>query len=112
MIDSYKFGLFVIDGKEYKSNIILLGAVVKRAEYLHEHQLKLDPFIEMVEFKPSYIIIGTGAYGVMKVSQEIIDYIEKRGIKLIIEKTGDACRTYNSLLKSKTKVAAFMHNTC
>lgn len=112
MIDNYKFGVFIIDKKEYKTNILLLDAEVKPAEYLHEHELKIDPFIEMVEFRPSYIIIGTGAYGVIKVPQEIIDYIEKRGIKLLIEKTGDACKEYNSLLKAGIKVAAFLHNTC
>lgn len=112
MIDSYRFGEFVIKGKIYKSNVVLLGQEAKQARYLPAHQLKLADFTELVNYKPEYIIIGTGAYGAVKVPQEIIDYIEKQGIKLIIEKTGDACQTYNALLKEGKKIAAFLHDTC
>ena len=112
MIGNYTFGKFVIQGKEYKSNVILIGKTAQEARYLPGHELKLDDFVSLVEYKPEYIIIGTGAYGVVKVPQEIIDFIEKKGIKLIIEKTGQACQTYNALLKEGKKIAAFMHNTC
>jgi len=112
MIDNYTFGKFVIKGKEYDSNVILLGKTVQAARHLPGHELKLDDFIPLVEYKPGYIIIGTGAYGVVKVPQEIVDFIEQKGIRLIIEKTGEACQTYNALLKEGKKVAAFLHNTC
>lgn len=112
MIDNYTFGKFVIKGKEYDSNVILLGKTVQAARHLPGHELKLDDFVSLVEYKPEYIIIGTGAYGVVKVPQEIVDFIEQKGIRLIIEKTGEACQTYNALLKEGKKVAAFLHNTC
>ncbi len=111
MIDNYRFGEFVVDGKTYKSNIILIGKTVKPARHLPGHELKLDDFTELINSKPEYIIIGTGAYGVMKVPNEIIEFIEKQGIKTIIENTGQACQTYNAMLK-QGKIAAFLHNTC
>ena len=112
MIDNYKFGEFIIKGKKYKSNVALINDQAKPARYLENHELRLDDFLELVNASPSTIIIGTGASGVVKVPQEIIDYIEKRKIKLIIAKTSDACKKYNELIKQGKNIAAFMHNTC
>jgi hypothetical protein len=112
MIENYTFGKFVIDGKEYDSNVVLIGDNVKLARHLPNHELSLNDFSALVEFKPDYIIIGTGASGVMPVPSDISKFIQEKGIKLIVEKTGDACKTYNSLIKEGKKVAAFLHNTC
>lgn len=112
MIDSYTFGKFIIKGKTYKSNVILIGEAVKQGRYLPGHELSLNDFTELVDEKPDIIIIGTGASGVMPVPDEIKNFIEEKGIKLIIEKTGKACKTYDSLLKQGKKIAAFLHNTC
>lgn len=112
MIDNYTFGKFVIKGKEYDSNVVLLGKTVQKARHLPSHELKIDDFIPLIDYKPEYLIIGTGAYGAVKVPQEIVDFIGKKGIKLIIQKTGEACQTYNALLEEGKKVAVFLHNTC
>jgi hypothetical protein len=112
MIDSYTFGKFVIRGREYNSNVILIGKTVKPARHLPNHELSLNDFTEIVEHKPDYCVIGTGASGVMPVPEDIKEFIESNGIKVIIEKTGDACETYNSLLKEGKKAAGFFHNTC
>lgn len=112
MIENYSFGRFLIDGQEYNSNVVLIGKKVEKARYLPNHELSINDFDALVEIKPEYIIIGTGASGVMPVPSEISKFIEEKGIKLIVEKTGDACQTYNSLIKEGKKVAAFLHNTC
>jgi len=112
MIEHYEFGEFIVDGKKYKSNIVLKGSEAKEGKYLPGHQLRIDDFLPLIAYKPEIIIIGTGAYGAVKVPKEIIDYIEKRKIKVVIEKTGKACETYNSLIKEGKRVAAFLHNTC
>jgi hypothetical protein len=112
MIDSYKFGEFIIKGKTYKCNVELVGETVKEHRHLDNHELNLDDFTDLINAKPEIIIIGTGAYGVVKPPKEILEFIEKQGIKVIVEKTGTACKTYDSLLKQGKKVAALMHNTC
>jgi len=112
MIDSYTFGRFIIDGKTYESNVVLIGKTAKPARHLPNHELSLNDFVPLVESKPDYIIIGTGASGIMPVPSEISKFIEEKGIKLIVEKTGEACQTYNALLREGKKVAAFFHNTC
>lgn len=112
MIDSYTFGTFTIDGEKFDSNIKIIQDKASKCRYFEDHILELNDFVDLVDQKPEYIIIGIGASGVVKVPDEIIEYIEKAGIKLIIEKTGDACNTYNDLIKKNKKVCALMHNTC
>ena len=112
MINSYTFGRFVVDGKPYESNIILFNSRIKIARCLPNHELTLNDISPLIEFSPEYIIIGTGANGVMPVTKETEDFIKENGIKLIVEKTDDACKTYNALISENKKVAAFLHNTC
>jgi len=47
----------------------------------------------------------------MEVPKQVKEEIEKRNIKLIVEKTKEACKIYNQLYK-KHKVVAALHLTC
>jgi hypothetical protein len=112
MIDSYNFGYFIIDAKRFDSNVKLMQNKAVKCRYFENHIIELNDFTDLVDRKPEYIIIGTGASGVVRVPDEIKEYIQKAGIKLIIEKTADACDTYNDLIKKNKKVCALLHNTC
>ena len=112
MIQHYEFGKFKINGKTYERNVKLIGKRVLDCRYFEEHIIKLEDFVELVASQPDYLIIGTGASGVIQVPQEIITFIESRGIKLIIDKTAAACEKYNELLAAGKKVCALLHNTC
>lgn len=112
MIDRYEFGKFIVNKKEYKSNITITGEDAREHRHLEDHKIRLDDFARLLAYNPNYIVIGTGAYGVVKVPKEIIEYIEKRNIKVIVEKTEEACKKYNELLLKGNKVAGFFHNTC
>ncbi len=112
MIEHYEFGKFTINGKIYESNVKLINGKLKTYKHLDNHDLTLGDLTDLINAKPSYLIIGTGAYGVIKVKQEIIDFVKKQKIRLIIAKTGNACKKYNELVKDNKKVAAFLHNTC
>ena len=112
MINKYDFGKFTIGKKEYKHNIILLGEEIKRARDLEDHKLKVDDIALLINAKPFVVIIGTGAYGLIKVPKDIVDYVKDRGIPLVIQPTEVACKAYNDLTKRGKKVAAFLHNTC
>jgi len=109
-IDSYSFGRFVIDRKVYEHDIKIING---RIVFWQNHHLSIEDIKDAINAKPkpSTIIIGTGASGVVEVSQDIIDEIKKANIKLIIEMTGKACQTYNKLSK-KENVAAILHSTC
>ena len=61
--------------------------------------------------EPEIIVIGTGAYGVAKVTEKAQEEIMERGIKLIIDQTKEAIRSFNFLF-SKKKVIGLFHLTC
>lgn len=111
-IEEYKFGMFKIDGKGYLDDIKIINNKVRYWQDREAHLLKLENIKDLVEAKPDYIVIGTGASGFIEVGPEIKNFIEKNQIKLIIEKTDQACSTFNELIKQKRKVAAILHATC
>ncbi|MCJ7788616.1 MAG: MTH938/NDUFAF3 family protein [Candidatus Atribacteria bacterium] len=112
MIEEYIFGQISISGKKYNSDLIIFKDHIYDNWWRKEgHNLYIDDVKEIINKKPDILIIGTGFYGLMKVSPEIRKYLESIGIKLIIKKTKDACEDYNKLYKDKNIIAAF-HLTC
>jgi len=95
MIESYKFGEIIINGKKYRSDLIIFE------DYIYDSWWR----------KEGHNLIGTGYYGLMKVPLELIKYLESKNIEVIIKKTKDACDEYNTLHQRKNVVAAF-HLTC
>jgi hypothetical protein len=112
MIEHYNFGHIIINGKEYNSDLIIFIDHIDDNWWRKEgHNLCIDDVKEIINKKPDILIIGTGFYGLMKVSPEIRKYLESIGIKLIVKKTKDACDEYNNLHQNKKVIAAF-HLTC
>ena len=111
-IDSYRFGLVVINGKNYTSDVIIFPEKV-RDVWLRKssHQLCFEDVAEVLNENPEVLIVGTGESGMMRVLPETTQIIEARGIKLIMETTGKACQTYNQLCHYQ-RVAAALHLTC
>jgi len=112
IIDSYRFGRVVINGKEYSSDVIIFPDRV-RSEWWKKrgHQLCLEDIAEVMTENPEVLVVGTGELGMMRVLPETKQSTEAQGIKLIVETTDKACQTYNQLCHSQRVVAA-LHLTC
>ena len=113
MIENYNFGKILINGKEYNSDLIIFRDYIYDSWWRKEgHNLCFDDIKEIINKKPDVLIIGTGYFGLMKVSKELIENIKSSGIKqVMVKKTGDACTEYNKLYKKNNLIAAF-HLTC
>ncbi len=112
IIDSYQFGLIVINGEKYSSDVIIFPDRVRDNWWTKKgHQLCLEDIAEVLTEKPEVLIVGTGASGLMEVLPEVEQAVEAQGIKLIAETTDKACHTYNQLCHSQ-KVVAALHITC
>ena len=111
-IDSYRFGLVVINGKNYTSDVILSPDGV-RSEWLRKrgHELCLEDIARVLAENPEVLIVGTGESGRIKVLPETRQSVETMGIKLIVKTTDKACQTYNRLCHSQ-RVVAVLHLTC
>jgi hypothetical protein len=112
MIESYGFGRITINGRRYSRDVIIFPDNVKDGWWRREgHRLSLEDLKDVFEAKPEVLVIGTGYSGLMKVPQEVKDYVKSKNIQLIVENTRKACQTYNRLSRSRKVIAAF-HLSC
>jgi len=120
MIEEYHFGSITIDGKTYNHDVEVLwtGEVLKwwRKE---SHIIDVEDIKRAVDQNPDTIILGTGAYGVAKVTAKTQRFITEKGIKLIIDKTEEATKTFNIICQEskeetgeQNKVIGLFHLTC
>lgn len=111
-IESYRFGRMVVDGTAYTRDLILLPDQVIENWWRKEgHRLTPADLEPILEAAPDVLVVGTGAFGRMKVGEEARRALATAGIKLIAASTGDAVRRYNDLREQKRTAGAF-HLTC
>lgn len=132
MIEQYSFGSITINGINYNYDVEVrwpakeearqdsggrAGEVLKwwRKE---SHIFDSDDLKRAIEQNPHTIILGTGAYGAAQVTDRAKQEIESRGIKLIIDKTGEAVKAFNIIQKKlaqekgEHKLIGLFHLTC
>lgn len=119
MIDDYKFGFIIIDGKAYtqdvearwdfemEQNIEVLSWVREESHIIDVKDVK-----RAVEQKPNLIVIGTGQAGVAQVTEKAKEFIKKRGIDLVVDATGRAVGLFNEKIKENEKIIGLFHLTC
>ncbi|MBU4445719.1 hypothetical protein KJ656_11650 [bacterium] len=111
-IKNYKFGSMTIGDTTYHSDLIIFPNKIKSNWWRKEgHNLQMENIQEILSFKPEVLVIGTGKFGLMKVDNNVVNTINERDIKLIIEKTSKAVEKYNAICEEVCTVAAF-HLTC
>ena len=112
MIGSYDFGRITVDGKRYSTDLLVFPDEIKTVWRRKEgHRLQIADLKEVLEAKPEVLVVGTGYSGMMDVPPETRRSIESEGIQLIVQKTAEACQTFNQLIESR-KVVAALHLTC
>ena len=108
-INSTSFRSITIDNKTYKHDVwIFVDKTIK--ERNRNHEFTLEEFNIITKGNPEILIIGTGQYGVVKISEEVIKAAKEKNIELIYNKTPTTIKKFNDL-KHK-KIAAAFHTTC
>lgn len=116
-IEATHFGSITVDGKAFDHDILirLSGKIKKRKKKLSKkifgtsHIISLDEAEHLYEEGCSKLIIGTGQYGNVKLSDEAQRFFEARDVRCILQPTGDAITTYNH--ENGAKLGLF-HVTC
>jgi len=112
-IESYGFGNIVINGQKYTSDVIIYKTHVDSSWWRKKgHELNIEDIGEIIKAKPKVLVVGKGAFGILKVLKETKEFIEGQGIKLVAENTKKATEIYNKLLETKEDVIAALHLTC
>jgi hypothetical protein len=111
-IEDYRFGQMIVDGRTYTRDLVLLPDRVMANWWRKEgHRLAVADMQAVIDAAPEIAVIGTGAYGLMKVPQETHRALMAAGIDLRVARTGDAWGVYNNLRERHATAGAF-HLTC
>ena len=112
-IDYYDFGVMIVSGKEYRSDLIITPSrIVSDWWRLEGHRLQIPDVRDYILEDVDCVVIGTGYDGLMRVDKEVIEEFRKRGREVYVLKTREAVDKYNELVSKGKKVLAFFHLTC
>jgi hypothetical protein len=116
-IDRTMFGSVTIEGEIYKRDVIirLNGEVKKRkkklskAVYGTSHTISLDEAKHVYQKGAERLIVGTGQYGLVELSDEAADYFERKGCQVDLLRMKKAIKAWNG---AEGAVIALLHVTC
>ncbi|MHA1712670.1 MAG: Mth938-like domain-containing protein [Candidatus Ranarchaeia archaeon] len=114
-INSYSFGSITVNGRQYTKDIIILpGQVVGNWWRKEGHQLSIEDLSLILEEDKhiGVLVIGTGYSGMMNVPNNVRDFLQEIGLRVIVQPTRQACQTFNELARQDVNVAAALHLTC
>ena len=116
-IQSTEFGSITIDGRAYQRDVIirLNGKVEKRKKALSKEVYSTSHIISLEEAKQVYeegaerLIVGSGQSGMVKLSDEAVQYFKRKGCKVELMPTPVAIRAWN---EAKGAVIGLFHIPC
>jgi len=120
MIEEYHFGSIVIDGKVYNHDVeVHWTEKVLDWTRKESHIIDVEDVKRAIKQNPDTIVIGTGESGAAKVSESAQELIHSKGIKLIIDLTEQAVKTFNIINQDsreeegeQDKAIGLFHLTC
>ncbi|BAU23448.1 hypothetical protein THC_1068 [Caldimicrobium thiodismutans] len=117
MISHYSFGSLTYQDKTFTKDLIILKSSSQEKILSHwwrkeGHYLQVEDLEEVFSFKPQYLIVGTGASGVMRIDPKVVERAKALGIVFEAYPTEKAVKRFNELLKEKVSLAGAFHLTC
>jgi hypothetical protein len=111
------FGSITVDGEVYEHDVVirLSGKVKKRKKKLSKqkygtsHTVSLDEAKHILDEGAKHLIVGTGQYGTLKLSDEAEKYFRKKGCSIELLPTPQAVEIWN---KAEGKTIGMFHTTC
>jgi len=112
-ITHYEFGQISIDGKDYRTDVIISSDGVRDQWWRKEgHNLAIDDLAGVLQEKPAVVVIGCGYYGRMQVPEKTRAYLAELGIRVEVANTPEAVARFNELQKECAQIVAALHLTC
>jgi hypothetical protein len=117
IIEATEFGRITIDGKVYEYDVVIhcSGKVEKRKKKLSKKEYGTSHIVSKQEVKFVYekgcgrLIVGTGQYGNLRLSDEAVHYLDKRGCEVLTLPTPEAIQAFN---RKKGANVGLFHVTC
>ncbi len=112
-IGAYGFGRIEIDGQTHTSDVIILPSGLRTNWWRKEgHKLTPADLANVLEASPDVVVIGQGAHGYMKVTDDTLACLKQAGIEAVCMPTSQAVEAYNERMQRGENVAAALHLTC
>ena len=116
-IDGTEFGSITIEGKSYDHDVIIRasGEVKKRkkklskAVYGTSHLISIDEAKFIHEEGADRIIVGSGQYGTVRLSDQASEYFERKKCGVELLPTPEAIHLWNRL---EGRAIGLFHVTC
>ena len=113
MIESYSFGSMMVMGESHRNDLKIIDNKIVGNWWRREgHALSAQDIDDILYSAAEILVVGTGAYGSMRITEEAEKTIEARGIKLVAAPTKKAVSVFNDLHSQGKKVAGAFHLTC
>jgi hypothetical protein len=116
-IEGARFGSIDIGGRSYDHDVVirLNGKVKKRKKKLSKerygtsHKVSLEEARQVYQEGAERLIVGSGKFGLVKLSKEAAAYLAERGCQVDRLRTRKAIAAWN---KAQGAVIALFHVTC
>ncbi len=113
MIEKYVFGKIVVNGVTYTNDIkIIQDTLIPDWWRKSGHQVGMDDVNDILDSETNILVIGTGKFGLMKLTSLLREKLIKKRIVVIEKNTSEAIKIFNQLYKEGKKVSAGFHLTC
>lgn len=113
-IDRYDFGELVVDGREIRTDVLLTPDGVQEHWWRSEgHMLRLEDLGGVLDRHPERLVIGSGAFGRMRLDPGLSAELAARGVTVEVLPTSAAVDRINELLRlGSGSWAGALHLTC
>ena len=117
MISGTEFGCVIIDGSRRTHDVLLRfsGKVKKRKKALPKAVYGTSHIVSLAEAKHVFqkgarrLIVGTGQQGMVRLSDEAAEYLQRKGCAVQLLPTPAAIRAWN---QARGAVIGLFHITC
>jgi hypothetical protein len=115
--EATSFGSITIDGQTFEHDVLIRldGRIQKRKKKLSKqlygtsHKISLAEAEHIYEEGAQTLIIGTGQFDQIHLSEEAQAYFDKRGLKLVTQATPKAIKLWN---EAQGEAIGLFHVTC
>ena len=110
-LGGYRFGRIELNGVPHHEDLWVCAGRSGRWWRREGHRVWPEDLAGVLALSPEVVIIGTGFFGMLQVTEEAQTLLASSGIELKVVRTKEAVELYNELV-AKKRVAAFFHLTC
>lgn len=111
-ITGYRFGAVTVDGAAHTADVLVRGETCTPWRRKRGHAVAIEDLEAVLDPPPEILVLGTGAFGLMRVPAAVRAAIEDRGVEVVAKRTAKAVETFNALSDAGRNVAIGMHLTC